>query len=353
MFTAVTLKKRTLRENNLRIKVYLFFSIIIAFSANHLPANEGWWSVYFTSPGKVQESTKQPEDALISEIDRTKTEINGAFFDISSKRIADAFLRAKARGVIVRLVTDNMHYSNSQVSRLISGGIQVITDNRRAFMHNKFAVFDANAVWTGSMNITDNGVRLNNNNSLLIKSSALASIYNSEFREMFSERVFGNRRETGILPSLGNRYHVKIGDTNINAYFSPENNIEDIIVKRIRGAKKSIHFMAFSFTSGRIGEEMIKAARRGVKVVGLFEKRGAGSKYSQFTKMKVEGISVKKDTNPRAMHHKVIIIDGERLITGSYNFSKNAAKKNDENVLMIDNISICGEYIKEFYRLYR
>jgi phosphatidylserine/phosphatidylglycerophosphate/cardiolipin synthase-like enzyme len=52
------------------------------------------------------------------------------------------------------------------------------------------------------------------------------------------------------------------------------------------------------------------------------------------------------------MHHKVIIIDDEILITGSYNFSNSAENKNDENTLIIHDKTIAGLYLEEFWRVY-
>ena len=50
------------------------------------------------------------------------------------------------------------------------------------------------------------------------------------------------------------------------------------------------------------------------------------------------------------MHHKVILIDGETVITGSYNFSKNAETSNDENILILKNREIAGAFLREFRR---
>jgi phosphatidylserine/phosphatidylglycerophosphate/cardiolipin synthase-like enzyme len=67
-------------------------------------------------------------------------------------------------------------------------------------MHNKFAVIDGTMVWTGSYNVTKNGQGKNNNNALLLKSGELADIYLQEFNEMFTLRVFGNKKEPGRFP---------------------------------------------------------------------------------------------------------------------------------------------------------
>ena len=52
------------------------------------------------------------------------------------------------------------------------------------------------------------------------------------------------------------------------------------------------------------------------------------------------------------MHHKVIVIDGKLLITGSYNFSKSANEKNDENIIVVDNKFIAAKYLEEFFKLF-
>jgi len=57
------------------------------------------------------------------------------------------------------------------------------------------------------------------------------------------------------------------------------------------------------------------------------------------------------DRNQHAMHHKVLIIDERLVITGSYNFSKNADRRNDENIIIIDNPEIAAEYLAEYRRL--
>ena len=52
------------------------------------------------------------------------------------------------------------------------------------------------------------------------------------------------------------------------------------------------------------------------------------------------------------MHHKVIIIDGEIVITGSYNFTNSAETRNDESVWVIYDGFIASQYMAEFQRVY-
>ena len=53
------------------------------------------------------------------------------------------------------------------------------------------------------------------------------------------------------------------------------------------------------------------------------------------------------------MHHKVIIIDGEIVIFGSFNFSDSADRSNDENLLIIYNRAVAARFEEEFQRVFK
>ena len=336
---------------NLRFVLALVSALVLSVPASAAD----WCSVYFTAPEKNAShgTYSPPEDALVALIDSARGTADGAFFEIGSVRVADAFIRAHKRGVKVRLVTDDSNLKKPGCRRVKAAGIPVVDDAKKGLMHDKFAIIDGHTVWTGSYNITDNCAYRNNNNAIKIESKELAEIYEAEFREMFEEHIFENKKESRAFSPLTNPYYVKIGEANINVYFSPDNDVEDIIVKRIKKAKSSIYFLAFSFTSDPIGEAMIAQTKKGVKVAGVFEKNGSDSKESEYRKMLVEKIPVSLDRNKHNMHHKVIIIDEEIVITGSYNFSRNASKRNDENTLIIQDRAVAAKYLAEFRKLYQ
>jgi phosphatidylserine/phosphatidylglycerophosphate/cardiolipin synthase-like enzyme len=316
----------------------------------------GWWTIYLTSPGRIGSipGAANPETGLVGFIGKAEKYIHGAFYEVSAPAVVEALCAARGRGVEVQLVTeaDTLKKRGKAMRRFQEAGIEVVTDSRRGLMHNKFAVIDGIILWNGSYNATLNDGWKNNNNALAIRSTELAAIYEDEFVEMFRDRVFGNRKEPGPFADLRKRYYVSIQGTDINAYFSPEDNIERIIIKRIEKAKISIHFLAFSFTSDGIGEAMIAKHKKGVTVTGIFERRGSREAHSEYAKMKLEGLPVRLDHNRSNMHHKVIVIDSEWVITGSYNYSRNANRSNDENIMIIDNREIAGRYLAEFRRLW-
>jgi phosphatidylserine/phosphatidylglycerophosphate/cardiolipin synthase-like enzyme len=115
-------------------------------------------------------------------------------------------------------------------------------------------------------------------------------------------------------------------------------------------AQSQIRFMAFSFTHDEMGAAILSRAEEGVDVAGIFEERGSETEHSELGRLYCAGVPVLQDGNPRILHHKVLIIDQQTVVTGSFNFSRNADESNDENVIIIQNAEIAAEYLKEFER---
>ncbi|MCZ7669841.1 MAG: phospholipase D-like domain-containing protein [Chloroflexi bacterium] len=130
------------------------------------------------------------------------------------------------------------------------------------------------------------------------------------------------------------REQLTIEGVAVENYFSPELKVAPIIADAVSQAKEEILFMAFSFTAEQIGEAMLARAAAGVDVRGVFETVGSSSEYSYYGPMRISelpNIQVRQDGNRRVMHHKVIILDRETVIFGSFNFSESANSRNDEN----------------------
>lgn len=305
-------------------------------------------SVFFTDPEIPFDDIVQGglDEELVDLINGAKDSIYVAVFELDLQNVTDALISAHNRGIQVRLVYDDEHCDeDGKVKQLVEAGIPAIPDERSALMHNKFFVIDGEIVWTGSLNITVNGAYRNNNNVIVIRSTELAENYLAEFDEMFAGD-FGPTSPSGVLFPT-----VSISGNHISAYFSPEDDPLDTLVGIVSSAENSIHFMAFSFTSDELGQAMVDNIALGIKVHGLFETRGANTEYSECNRLLSFGADVRLDGNPRTMHHKVIIIDGAIVVTGSFNFSANAAESNDENLLIIWDPEIAKLYEAEFERL--
>jgi len=322
------------------------------------PGRDDWWQVYFTNPQATSNmSNEEPElagsipEKLIGLINAANTTIHIASFEFNLTPVAEALIAAHERGVEVQWVTDDEHgieadeeEDHGQFEMLEDAGIEVRDDGRSALMHNKFWIFDDQMVWTGSTNITYNGTFLNNNNVIVLHSPELARIYEREFQEMWSGE-FGPRS-----PSTVDDQQLTIDETPIQILFAAEDEAVEHLAPLIEGATESIRVMAFSFTHDTLGKAVLARAYEGLDVMGIFETRGSETEYSELTVLFCADVPVRQDGNPRTFHHKVIVIDGETVVTGSLNFSNNADSSNDENVVIIQNRAIAARYLEEFDR---
>lgn len=315
------------------------------------PVTGEWYRLYFTSPQYPDEPDTRVdliEQGLIEVIDSAQESLDIAIYELDLERVGNAIIAARERGVTVRLVTDSDTLEEDEtLIRLKEEGFAIVPDERSPIMHNKFVVVDGQAVWTGSWNFTENGTFRNNNHGIFIGSRQLARNYRTEFEEMFSQKAFGPTSRANT-PNL----RIELGDTMIETCFAPEDNCSEQLIDLIEQAEQRIRFMAFSFTHDKIGEAVSEQAKAGVAVQGVFESRGSDTEYSEFGRLKAQGLDVWPDGNPYTMHHKVFIVDDSTVVLGSYNFSENADTANDENLLVIHSPELAAEFGAEFERVY-
>lgn len=232
--------------------------------------------------------------------------------------------------------------SNSKVALTLAA-------NKSGIMHNKFCVVDSQKVWTGSANFTYTSMFRDFNNGIMVNDPQVASNYLTEFRE--EERGnFGSAYQPFSTPHP----EVEMGQSTIETYFSPDDKVLSQIISEIWAAENSIEFMIFAFSSQKILDTILVKMDKGVKVRGIFDNRYRNSDWGKkvFEALKAKGAEVKYDDMPNLVHHKVMIIDRKTVITGSYNFSQNAEKENDENILIIHNPRVAQKYNREFWILW-
>jgi phosphatidylserine/phosphatidylglycerophosphate/cardiolipin synthase-like enzyme len=320
-------------------------------------ASGPWWEVYFTDPSNINDPENWQgsiEGRLIEKINAAQTSIHIVSFEFDLTPVAEALISAKQRGVDVRWVTDDENGleadeepDRGQFAMLQEAGIEVRSDTRSALMHNKFWIFDGQIVWTGSTNITENGIFKQDNNTIVIQSPELALIYEREFQEMWDGQ-FGPRS-----PSQIEQQSVVVNGSPIQVVFTSEDpSLEQFIIPLVNSATKSIRFLAFSFTDYPLANAMIQRAQNGVDVAGVFEKVGSDTDSAELKTLYCASVPVRRDGNGSFMHNKVIIVDERYVITGSLNFSTNAEESNDENVIIIDNADIAKLYMQDFERVW-
>jgi phosphatidylserine/phosphatidylglycerophosphate/cardiolipin synthase-like enzyme len=127
--------------------------------------------------------------------------------------------------------------------------------------------------------------------------------------------------------------------------FSPNGGCTETIVNQIEAAKSEILVQAYSFTSIPIAKALINAHKRGVKVEVILDKSQKSERYTSATFLKNAGVPTYIDDKHAIAHNKIMIIDKEIVITGSFNFTKAAEEKNAENLLIIKNPELAKIYI--------
>lgn len=137
--------------------------------------------------------------------------------------------------------------------------------------------------------------------------------------------------------------------------FSPDGGGERIVVDAINAARQRILVQAYGFTDKAILSALAQAKQRGLDVRVILDKSndrsGSGneSRYSGATYMANAGVPVWIDYKPAIAHNKVMIIDGQEVITGSFNFTTSAQRRNAENVLILNGVpQLADVYTKDW-----
>jgi phosphatidylserine/phosphatidylglycerophosphate/cardiolipin synthase-like enzyme len=143
----------------------------------------------------------------------------------------------------------------------------------------------------------------------------------------------------------------KVGAVEV-VCFSRAERCDDLLTGLIKGSKDRIYVAIYSFTSDRLAEALIEARRRGVDVRVVMERREANVTGSEYPRLLGAGVDVRLDANPGLMHHKFMVIDGEIVVTGSYNWSAAAEERNDENLVVIRDRAVAGAFEREFERIW-
>ena len=132
--------------------------------------------------------------------------------------------------------------------------------------------------------------------------------------------------------------------------FSPHGGCTELVVNTLSTAKTEVLVQAYSFTSGPIAQALVDAQRRGVKVEIILDKSQRTERYSEADFLGHAGIPVSIDAVHAIAHNKVMVIDDETVITGSFNFTKAAEEHNAENLLVLHDKELAAQYKANWQR---
>ena len=306
------------------------------------------------------------QSVIVNFINAAEVRLEIAVQELDDERIARAIIAARQRGIQVWLVIE-AHYLRSKTKRekpfepggsheanrrihdaVLRSNIQVRTDFNPKIFHQKFIVRDRASILTGSTNFTSTGVGsdpklgANLNHVVIVHDAEIARIYGREFREIRNGR-FGKLNE-GHDPAPSG---VTVSGVPLKVVFAPDHCPEMEIMKQMLKARERIDFAIFTFSqSSGIDDTMIALTNRGLAVRGAVDGLNANQKWAAARPVKNAGAElhrVRKRGNVRKLHHKLMVIDRQVIIAGSFNYTGPANRLNDENILVIGDLGRTGK----------
>jgi len=154
-----------------------------------------------------------------------------------------------------------------------------------------------------------------------------------------------------VLAALASGCNFRTGPLPpIDVYFSPKGGAADAVVRALDAARRTVFVQAYSFTSKEIAVALRDAHKRGVVIHVILDKKdNLSDQYSAADFLANSGISVLLDGKHPIAHNKIMIIDGETIITGSFNFTNQAEDHNAENLLLIHDQGLAERYLANWH----
>ena len=137
------------------------------------------------------------------------------------------------------------------------------------------------------------------------------------------------------------------------AYFSPGDGCLEAILRLLHQSRKTANICVFTITDDRIAEAILDAHRRKVSVRIVTDNEKAEDLGSDIERFEAAGIPVRIDHTPFHMHHKFALIDVKTLLTGSYNWTRGAARDNEENLIVTDDPHLVKQFSETFDHLWK
>ena len=280
------------------------------------------------------------------------------------------------------------------VAILRRAGVPVIDDTAdgsagSGLMHHKFLVVDRRLVVTGSANFSpscihgdadDPRTRGNVNHLLRFDSPELAALFAAEFARLWGDGP-GGRPDSrfGLGKGGGGARRVRLGDTTVEVLFSPHRRQDPDnglawLEHQLQGVRRRLDLSLFVFSAQNLADTLARLRQQGVQLRLLDDPGFASRSYSEVLDLlgvqlsdhrcrveadnrvwqqPIEGAGSPRLVRGDKLHHKLAILDGRRVISGSFNWSPSASFNNDETLLRIDSPQLAAHFEREMARLWR
>ncbi|HSD86791.1 MAG TPA: phospholipase D-like domain-containing protein [Kofleriaceae bacterium] len=286
---------------------------------------------------------------IVGLIDGAQTSIDIANFTFSVRSIEEAILRAKMRGLTIRVAMDKgQEMADTVATRLRTAGIDVrfvagASGDPIGLQHAKFMIVDKLTLATGSNNWSSTGTSINEESTIVINSAE------------------GDPLLVGFACHFAAIWSAKPGDaaacSNSEVAFAPSSKPIALIKEEIGRGQKTIDVLMHHFVFDDLVTELAKAAERGVRVRVIINAadrmEATGPKWDRL--VAAGGQLRYKQTNAdlyQLMHHKLMVVDDRVVVNGSGNWSGSAFFKNFENYVRYRDPRVARPYSELFDRLW-
>ena len=294
------------------------------------------------------------EDAIIDFINGAKDSLRISVQELDRRSIGEAIIAAKRRGVSVHMIMEQDYLKEKKepkpgkagpldenrtlLMEILRVGVDAKADYNPKIFHQKFIVRDTASVLTGSTNFTTTGVTKNLNHVTIIHDVKVAKEYKKEFDEL-RKGIFGARSEIHGRKPLYGHY---VSNVRMKPLFAPDHIPELEFLKQMNKARSRIDFAIFTFSqSSGIDDGLVNAQLLGVEVTGLLDRKAANQKWAAKPTLKNAGVTLhtnRTGTGVGKIHHKLMTIDDQLTIIGSFNYTGPANLTNDENIIVMGDL---------------
>jgi cardiolipin hydrolase len=137
------------------------------------------------------------------------------------------------------------------------------------------------------------------------------------------------------------------------AYFSPGPNCRIAIEQAMETALSELLICVFTISDDRLSDAIMAAHRSGLTVRVISDNDKMHDRGSDVERLSQAGVDVRIDCSPEHMHHKFMVIDGHTVMTGSYNWTRSAETRNEENIIAVDDPLLAHRFSEEFERIWK
>jgi len=202
------------RNTKSSILTFLVIVLSITISISTLAKTEVYFSLY-----------DNPQKVIIKNINQAEAFINIAMYIFTDREIALPLVKARERGVKVRLYLDKeqVDYKYSQSRFLVQKGIKIRISTNNYIMHNKFAIIDNRILLTGSYNWTFSANNRNDENLMVIDDPEIIEVFQNQFVNLWTNKYSLERTrqlyeiaEVDFLPTSPISTKPEVQKININ-----------------------------------------------------------------------------------------------------------------------------------------